>query len=507
MKKLLVVLLLLPALTYGQKAVLKRLDKSFQTSLEAWNIPGMAISIVKEDSVVFAEGYGIRDVNTKEKVDANTVFAIASNTKAFTSTALGMLVDEGKITWNDKVVDHLPYFKLYDPYVTQSMTVRDLLSHRSGLKTFSGDLIWYGSFYSREEVIKKARFLEPQYNFRAEFGYSNIMYLAAGEIIPVVANTSWDDFVKSRLFKPLGMERTTTSITDLKRMKNVAMPHNDVKGENINIGYVNWDNIGPAGSINSTANDMAKWIKLQLNKGSFNGVPLVSEEQIREMRHPHVNKRVGAGSESLWPTKHFSAYGLGWDLMDYHGYKVMTHGGGYDGMISRTVIVPELDLGFVILTNNLNSLPYALMFTILDEYMDVEEKKDWSDLFLEFEKIGKETMERETYSEEQKRVPNTKPTLPLEKYVGTYGGEMYGDAEVKLVNGKLEVQFLPTVLFNGKLEHWHYNTFSIEMVSVPSLPKGKCSFVIDDMGEVEEMRIDIPNPDFDFTELEFKRKD
>ena len=214
---------------------------------------------------------------TKEAVDENTLFAIASNSKSFTSAALAILVDEGKLKWDDKVIDYLSYFKLYDPYVTHSMTIRDLLSHRSGLKTFSGDLIWYGSSHSREEVIRRAGFLKPRYSFRTEFGYSNIMYLAAGQIIPIVCNTSWDDFVKTRFFKPLGMTRTITSVEDIKSMNNVAIPHNNIGGTNIKVGYMNWDNIGPAGSIISSAKDMSQWLKLHLNDGSLNEKSIVSE--------------------------------------------------------------------------------------------------------------------------------------------------------------------------------------------------------------------------------------
>lgn len=504
-RQFLFIFLLISFVGVSQKTTLKKLDKYFQTSLLAWNIPGMSIAIVKDDSLIFAKGYGVRDVITKKAVDENTLFAIASNSKSFTSAALAILVDQGKLNWDDKVVDYLPYFKLYDPYVTQSITIRDLLSHRTGLKTFSGDLIWYGSSHSREEVIRRARFLKPKYSFRAEFGYSNIMYLAAGEIIPKIENTSWDDFVRTRFFEPLGMNRTLTSIKDIKSMENVAMPHNEMNGDNVKVGYLNWDNIAPAGGIISSAKDMSQWLKLHLNDGLLNDKSLISQEQIREMRHPHVSKRVGAGSEFLWPTKHFSAYGLGWDIFDYNGYKIVTHGGGYDGMISQIVMVPELDLGFVILTNNLNSLPYALMFSVLDEYTGMEEKKDWADLFLEFDKSGKEAEDREEYSNAQKRVPDTRPSMPLGQYVGTYYSEMYGKAEVKQMNGDLEIQFLPTSIFHGKLEHWHYDTFTIEMIAMPSLKPGKCSFVIDSQGEVEEMRIDIPNPDFDFKELEFKK--
>ncbi len=505
MRYLVLILSILPNIILAQASE-ARLDSIFEQSIKSWNIPGMSVGIVKNDSNVLLKGYGITDVNNPKKVDKNTVFAIASNTKTFTSTALSMLVAEGNLRWDDNVEHYLPYFELYNPYVTQSMTIRDLLCHRSGLATFSGDLIWYGSSYTRKEVIKRAKYLEPIYDFRTQFGYSNIMYIAAGEMFPAIIDSTWDEFIKARILNPLNMERTFLSIEDIKELENVAMPHNDKEGVNSNVGYLNWDNIGAAGCINSTAKDMCNWLNLQLNNGLFEGKQIANPLELLETRIPHINSRIGKGSKSIWPSKHFDAYGLGVNMMDYKGYQIFMHGGGTDGMISKTVFVPELDLGFVILTNNSNSLPTALMYTILDEYLGENKKQDWVDMFLEFKTSRVERGKRLEYSDQQKKIPNTSTTLPIEKYTGVYKSDVYGEVTVSISNGKLLLQFSKTPIFKGYLTHWHYNTFEIEMKKVHSLPKGKCSFIIDEMGEVEEMRIDIPNPDFNFRELKLMKQ-
>lgn len=489
---------------HNKKVNIKKLDKYYQKALNDWNVPGMAVAIVKDNTVVLEKGYGVREVNKEARVDENTSFAIASNTKAFTVAALAILVDEGKINWSDKVTKYLPWFKLYNPYVTQEMTIRDLLCHRSGLKTFSGDLLWYGSNYSRQEVIRRAQYLKPKYGFREHFGYSNIMYLTAGEIIPVVTGMSWDDFLKEKLFIPLHMERTNTSVSCLSDMDNVASPHTKCNGEVISIPYVNWDNVGPAGSINSNVNDMANWIKMQLNSGVFNQDTIFSKQACIEMRNPNTPQRVSEGSKRLWPSIHTKAYAMGWSVFDYHGKQVVTHNGGYDGMISQTVLVPEENFGFVILTNSLSSMYYPLMYKTLDTYLS-DSKQDWSEMFLAYEKRNSEYEKEQKIKEDNKRIKNTTPSLPLEDYVGIYGGDIYGNAEVSLKDGALVLQFVPTPLFTGKLTHWHYDTFEVEFYKVPSLPKGKVNFVIDADGSVEEMRVDVPNPDFDFTELKFMK--
>ncbi len=487
-----------------QQKTIQALDEYYSKAFTDWNVPGMAIAIVKNDSLIFSKGFGVQEVGKPDKVDGNTLFAIASNTKAFTAAALAILVDEGKIKWDDKVIKYLPWFQLYDPYVTYNMTIKDLLCHRSGLATFSGDLLWFASIYSREEVIRRARFLKPVYGFRERFGYSNIMFLAAGEIVQTVSGQTWDDFVTERIFKPLKMARTNTTTKALAGLNNVAQCHTDFEGKVISIHYLNWDNIAPAGSINSSVIDMSKWIKLQLNKGKYGTSQIFSPNRSREMWTPNTLQGVSSFSESLFPTTHFKAYALGWGVFDYLGRKIVSHSGGYDGMISYTCLVPEEKLGFVILTNKNSSLYNPLVYKTLDMFLGGKDT-DWCAMMLENNKKQSEMDKKSKIEEEQKRVKDSHPTLDLKAYTGIYGGDLYGNAKVTIENGELKIIFAPAPQFNAILKHWQYDTFSIQFPDFPSLPKGKVTFVINASGNVEEMKVDVPNPDFDFTELAFKK--
>lgn len=487
-----------------QQKTLKALDEYYAKALIDWEVPGMAIAIVKDDSVIFAKGFGVKEIGKPDKVDANTLFAIASNTKAFTAAALAILVDEGKIKWDDKVTKYLPWFQLYDPYVTYNMTIRDLLSHRSGLATFSGDLLWYATNYSREEVIRRARYLKPVYGFRERYGYSNIMFLTAGEIIHVVSGKPWEDFIAERILKPLRMNRTVTSTNGLKGLDNVAQCHTDFEGKVISIPYINWDNIAPAGSINSSVNDISKWIKLQLNRGKVGSNQIFSVNRSREMWSPNTLQGVSVYSESLFPSIHFKAYALGWGVFDYLGRKIVSHSGGYDGMISYTCLVPEDRLGFVILTNKNSSLYNPLVYKTLDMFLGGK-NTDWSAMMLDDNEKQMEMEKKNRTEEEQKRNKDSKPTLALSEYAGLYGGDLYGNAKVTIENGELKLAMIPAPQFKSILKHWQYDTFSIQFPDFPSLPQGKVTFIINAMGKVEEMRVDVPNPDFDFTELRFKK--
>jgi CubicO group peptidase (beta-lactamase class C family) len=494
---------------YGQQAGkidFQKLDGYIENAYRNWKIPGMAIAVVKDNKVVFARAYGVRNIDTGEPVDTLSLFGIASNTKAMTSAALAMLVDEGKISWDDKVQDYLPWFQLYNPYVSAEMTIRDLLCHRSGLKTFSGDLIWYGSTYSRDEVIRRARYLKPTYGFRAGYGYSNIMFLTAGQIIKQITDTTWNDFIKTRIFDPLGMKNTNTSIREFGNNKNIVTGHVKADSIQVPVPWVNWDNIAPAGAVNSCVSDMSKWIILQLNKGTLNGQKFFSPEASNEMWTVQNPFKVSDASQKIWPSKHFSGYGLGWSLYDYHGRKVVTHGGGLDGQISRVALVPEENFGLVILTNSINSLPSYLTYEILDRYFGTEEK-DWSAWGLKRSQASEKRKTEKTLAEEENRIKNTSPTLQLEEFAGIYGGRLYGDAKVTLENGKLLVHFIPTPDFIGELTHWQYNTFRIKLKNTPGLPAGKVQFLLDENGKVNEMKVNIPNPDFDFTELKFLKKE
>lgn len=508
MKKILFMLIFLSGLSalLQAQSSLDELEDYYKQALEDWEVPGMAVAIIQNDSLILSEGYGVSDINTGAKVDDKTLFAIASNTKAFTAAGIGILVDQGKVEWDDKVIDHLPWFRMYSPYVTQEMTVRDLLCHRSGLKTFSGDLLWYGSEYDRREVVERARHLEPEYGFREQFGYSNIMYLAAGLVIETVSGMSWDAFIKKHFFEPLDMERTITSTRDLENFDNVAAPHNNLDEGIIAIDYLNWDNIAPAGSIISCVSDVKNWIKLQLQNGVFKNDTIFSKRVQHEMWSQHTPLSVSPYSRKMYPSTHFKSYGMGWSLFDYHGRKVVTHNGGYDGMISQTVLLPEEKAGFVILTNSISGIYRALMYKTMDYLLEAE-SKDWSKLFLKrYERYEKYKADQQA-KKDSLRAKNTEPALALKAYTGTYSGELYGDAKVSLIDGKLKIQLEPSPKFHSVMEHWHYDTFKIKFEEFPSLPRGWVNFIIDRDGKVQEMRIDVPNPDFDFTELKFYKQE
>ena len=307
----LVVLLVTPLPALAQAGIdnLKEIDAYATKAMQDWQVPGFAMAIVKDDSVVLARGYGVRQLGKPEPVDAHTLFAIASNSKAFTSAALAILVDEGKINWDDPVTKYLPWFQLYDPYVSREMKVRDLLCHRSGLATFGGDLLWYASSYDRNEVIRRVRYLKPVSSFRSRYGYQNIMFSAAGQIIPAVTGKSWDDFIKERFFAPLGMTSSNTSIAAFTSTSNVATPHNEYEGQIRVIRYMNVDNVGAAAAINSCVADLAQWLRLQLGRGTCEGKVFFSAARSREMWAPQIMFQIGEQSEKLNPTTPFACNG------------------------------------------------------------------------------------------------------------------------------------------------------------------------------------------------------
>ncbi|MBW6492750.1 MAG: serine hydrolase [Lentimicrobium sp.] len=479
----------------------EKLSQYIDAARITWKVPGLSVGIIYRDSIVLLKGYGEREIESGLAVDENTLFAVASNTKSFTTTALGMLVDEGKLNWDDPVNKYLPWFKLYDPYVTMNFTIRDLLCHRSGLGTFSGDLIWYGSSHSREEIVTRAQFLEPKQGFRAGYGYSNIMYLAAGLVIEAVTGKSWDVFISERILIPLEMTNTNTSTLSLDQHGNTAMPHNDTEEKVIAISYLNWDNIAPAGSINSTSADMLKWIGFQLHKGDYKGQQLIKEKTLNELWTPQTVQKVSAFSERTWPSTHFKSYGLGWSMMDYHGKKIISHSGGYDGMISYSAFVPEAKLGFVILTNKNSGLYLPLAYKIFDTFLS-SDTTDWSSYFYELTTKNEEASKKEKMELADAQIKNTTPTLPLIDYCGIYSCKKYGEVKIELIKNQLFIQFVQTPIFYSPLKHWHYNTFSIKFPDVPSLPSGKVAFIVGMDNKVEKLLIDVPNPDFDFTELD-----
>jgi len=485
---------------------LSKLDSYIDQSRKEWGLPGLSIAIVRNDSVILSKGYGIKSIDKSEndpsnKVDDHTLFAIASLSKAFTAASLGILVDDKKLSWDDKVTDYLPYFQMYDPYVTREMTVRDLLSHRSGLATFSGDLVWWGTTHSRKEVIESVRYLKPPYSFRSKYGYQNLMFLTAGEIIPAITGKTWDEFVRDSIFVPLGMTETNTSVSQLKPGMNVATPHLKWNDKLITIPYRNVDNVGSAAAINSNVTDLSKWMRMWLRKGD-NAV--VSDAIRYEVWSPQTSIPISKRGLETLPSRHFQSYGMGWFMFDYHGRKILNHSGGMDGMISYLVLVPEEKFGFVILSNSYDTPSGALVYKILDLYLAGIDR-DWCGESLVQVKKAEEREKEAAKKMENERNKNSKPSLDLADYTGTYHSDLYGDVAVIWKNKNLAVNFIPSPTFNDAvLTHWQYDTFQIELAD-KALPKGWVTFVLDRNGNVEEMKIDIPNPDFDFSELELKK--
>jgi CubicO group peptidase (beta-lactamase class C family) len=350
--------------------------------------------------------------------------------------------------------------------------------------------------------------LEPVSGFREAYGYQNIMFMAAGEVIEEVTGMAWNDFIRQRFLNPLGMTNTIDSTNDLSYHENHAEPHNDVDGQNIPIDWMNWDNMGPAGSLISSANDLSRWIELQLGKGSIDSTIFWKSEHSDLMWTVHSPKSLSPWHRSNFPSKHFSGYGLGWDLFDYHGRLIVNHGGGYDGFISQTVLVPEENLGFVILTNNNNFFPYAMMYHILDIYLNPNGAEDWGRYMLGLKKQGDERKVQDEKDLVAKRVLGTEPSLNAQAYVGEYHDPKYGTVSIGLETDSMYFQFGPTALYHGTLEHWHYDTFRMTWSEQHFLPKGLATFLLDKNGQVSELQIDCPNPDLDFRELELiKRKE
>ena len=473
------------------------LDSYIQSAADDFEMPGLAVGVVKDGEVVFLRGYGFSNTVTKKKVDENTLFAIASCSKAFTAACLAMLVDEGKISWEDRVVDLYPGFQLFDPYITRELMVRDLLSHRAGYETFDGDLLWYGTDYSREEVLRRFRHRKNEYSLREKYGYSNIMFIAAGEVIHAVTGMTWDEFVTERIFLPLGMDNSTTTNRGFEEMANVAWPHLDGQP----MSFINYDNSGPAASINTSASELLMWISLMLNKGTWNDSVVFTEAQYYNLVSPNTITRQGK-AETVDGT-HFYTYGLGWAMKDYDGRKIIDHGGGLPGFHSKVVFVPEENLGYVILANEISALVPALEHDLLDFHLN--DSLGWVAKYLPYKNMQEQREAARWEQMEQERVKDTRPSLPLESYTGTYEDEMYGKAEIRMSGNMLEVQLIPTgELFTAPMEHWHYDTFRIR-VNDPFLPAGLITFALDEAGNVEGFRINIENPDFLFYKLDFRK--
>ncbi|MEM1136387.1 MAG: serine hydrolase [Bacteroidota bacterium] len=502
--KLLLYLLIIGLSATAQPLSTETIDKYIATAQQDWNIPGMAIAIVKDGETILSKGYGTLGVNKNKAVDEHTLFAIASNTKAFIASALAVLVSKQKINWDDKVKTYLPNFAMYDAYVSSNITIRDLLCHRSGLGTFSGDVIWYKSERSAEEVIRKIQYIPQAYDFRAGYGYSNVMFITAGEVIKSVTGKPWNIYIKETFFKPLGMERTITSTKQLAAKGNYATPHKPLSNIAKPIEWVNWDNMGAAGGIISSVNDMAKWVNLQLANGIFQGDTILHPTQQNILWTPHNSHVVSHTSKKNLPGRHFNAYGLGWGLQDYFGNMIVTHSGGYDGIYSRVMLVPDENLGIIVLTNTMEGIATPLSYYIVNAFIK-KDQRDWSKEALE--KSRKDNRrEKEIAKRQATKIENTQPTHALAAFCGTYNDPMYGKIEVYEKENTLHINFEQAPLLSATLKHWHYNTWEIIWDKTHAwFDFGTLQFVLDNNLTVTNLKFDVPNYDIFFEELNMQK--
>lgn len=463
---------------------LASLDGYIQKAVTDWGIAGLAIAIVHNDSVVYERGFGLREVGKPDRVDGRTLFAIGSNSKLFTSVLAGMMVDAKKMQWDAPATTYLPSFQLYDPWVTREITLRDLLSHRSGLGR-RGDMLWYGSPFDRAEILRRIRYLKPNSSFRSQYGYQNIMVMAAGEATAAAAGRSWDDLVKERIFQPLGMTASNTTVRDLPSATDVATPHLLNNGRLTAIAWRNIDNIGPAGSINSSVDDMTKWLRFLLAGGKVGDRQLIAPATLREISSPQTI--TPAPEDTLSPSTHFHAYGLGVGMYDLLGVKVMSHTGGIDGMLSQVTWVPERRLGFVILTNTEghNNVFAAVGRRILDLYLGAP-PRDWSAIMLAQTNKQEATQAAAEQRLEAMRPKDSKPTLPIDRYAGEYTNEMYGDINVTQAGEKLVLQFGPSL--TGDLEPWSKDSYKIVWRDRRE-GTGLVEFFVSPVGTVSNLRL------------------
>lgn len=447
------------------------MDAYVTRAMSAFEAPGMAIAIVEDGKTTLAKGYGIRKMGESARVDEHSLFPIASNTKQFTATALAMLVDEGKLSWEDKVVSRLPGFQMHDAYVTGEMTVVDLLTHRSGLGLGQGDLMLIGTDFTGREIVERLRYLKPARGFRSGYAYDNVLYIAAGQLIEAVAHQRWEDFVRKRIFAPLGMKDSVASFSSLKRGSNRAAQHGRRDGPMFGVGRiaplspvppVN-DVANPTGGINSSAADMAKWLAVQLGRGAApGGKRLFSEPQSAALWNPATLMPVRAASGPLAATQaQFQSYALGYVVSDYRGHKIVSHGGGWFGALSTTVLIPDRNVGFVVMINSEErGAMRSVELSLLDHYLGQPET-DWTPIVREAttSRIDK-ALAALTAKAANDAGGGPPPSLALEKYAGVYRDPWYGTVTIRQAEGNaLSIGFDRTPGMTGPLEPVRYDTF------------------------------------------------
>lgn len=488
--------------TFAQPTFIKdSIDVYVQREMLRWQIPGLAIAIVKDGKVVLEKGYGVKQADKPEPVNEFTLFQIASNSKAFTGTAVAWLDAEKRLKLDEKVTTYLPWFKLDAPHATELCTVRDLLSHRIGFGTFQGDFLNWGSTLTRKQIIERMALTKPLHGFRYQYGYCNAGFITAGELIPAVTDTSWDDFLQHRFFKPMGMVHTNTSYALMKNDNNACAPHTLVGGKVVKMPLTNIDNMGPSASINSCVSDMKNWLLLQLDMGKFNGQQLIPAGVIAETRRS--NMVVGDVYSKAFKSKHFSTYGLGWFLYDYEGRRIIEHSGGANGFVTKTEFIPEEQLGVIVYTNtDANRLYDALCKQVIEAYLNVP-YRNVSELYFNNAKMGKDAEDKTLKAYRDTINQGIKMELKPTEYCGTYRNVFYGKAEIKQVKGKLELHLEHHPNNIGKLEYVNQHRF---LCTFSDITCGVEPFYVNvENGKVKSITVKV-NDFIDYLSYEFVRE-
>jgi len=451
--------LLLAQLVFSQsKALTKQIsefDAYTEKAIKQWNGVGFAVTVVKDNEVIFKKGYGLRELNTNDRIDTNTLFSCGSTTKAMIATCMGILVDEGKVKWSDPVINYLPDFQLYDPYVTRELTIRDLFIHDSGVG--NTDFLWGFMNLPGNEILRRMRMVEPSYSFRSGFIYQNIFYLAAGTVIEKITNQSWDKFIKQRIFEPLRMTRTVPLLRDIKD-SNKTKPHMKVNGKMEVIEDLSADAIGPAGSVWSSIDDIGKWTKCMLDSGKYEGGRLVKPATWIEM----TKTQTLVPAEAFYPTAqitkpNWTTYGLGWFQHDYKGRKVNFHTGSLPGSIAIHGQIPEERIAVYVFGNTDHvEVRHALMYKAFDLFA-LGGTRDWSTEFFKLYDDLNQKGEEAQASADKNRVPNTNFSVPLGQYAGKYKSDLYGEVVVSQKDGGLDLNINNTI--RATVSHWHFDTF------------------------------------------------
>jgi len=490
------------ALPAQQPAAPPGIDGYVRRVMETFEVPGLALAIVKDGQVVLARGYGVRQMGRPEPVDARTGFGIASNSKVFTATALAMLVEAGKVEWDAPVIRYLPWFAMYDPFVTRELTVRDLLVHRSGLGLGAGDLLWWPpSTYDRKEIARRLRFIRPATSFRSAYAYDNVLYLVAGEVIEAVSGMTWEDFVRTRILEPVGMAHSDVRHSAAGEGGNVATPHAPVEGTVRPVAPFLSDNTNPAGGIVSGAEDMAKWVRVQLDSGRISASSrLWSPASTRQIWRDVTPTPIGGAAAGLAHLRpEFSGYALGLGVRDYRGHKLLQHTGGLPGYVSKVAMLPDLRIGVVVHTNQEAGEAFeSIVYHVLDSYLNAP-AVDYVAAYRQQRDRMLETLARMEREAAAARDTLSRPSLPPARYAGTYRDEWYGDVTITLESGGLVMRFSRSPALVGDLEHWQYDSFVVRWRDRELRADAYVTFALNPDGTIDQAKMTPVSPAVDFS--------